>query len=429
MSERRRAAVVTLGCKVNWYDSRAMADALAAAGFELVEEGEPADVYLVNTCAVTAEAERKSRQTIRKLHRLHPGAAIVAAGCYAQGDPAALAGLEGVTAVCGAGDRAAAARVAAEGGTGVFLSEIEGTYEDLGAAGQQGHTRAVLKIQDGCDAFCTYCIIPSLRGAPRSRQPEAIEAEARALVARGFQEIVLVGINLSLYGRDLPGQPTLADAVERAAASGVARVRLGSLDPEVIDEEFLGRLAAVGSFCPHFHLSLQAGCAATLKRMGRHYTPENFADRLTLVRRVFPGAGVTADVIVGFPGESDEDFTQSAAFVQGCGFLKTHVFPYSRRRGTAADRMEGHLPQAVKEARAAAMAAGAAQATAQALGAMVGRVEDVLFEDETDRPGWLRGYTAGYAEVVAPVGVEAAGQLLAVRLTAVEDERLIGEPA
>ena len=426
MSEPRRAAIVTLGCKVNWYDSRAMAEALEAAGFTMVEEHEPADVYVVNTCAVTAEAERKSRQAVRKLTRAHPGASIIAAGCYAQSDPAALSGIEGVTAVCGTGDRAAVARIASGGGSARF--QLDTVFDDLSAAGQQGHTRAVLKIQDGCDAFCTYCIIPKLRGTPRSRTLASISREAHALAERGFREIVLVGINLSLYGRDLEGGFTLTEAVRQAAVPGIARVRLGSLDPEAIDEATLAELAQVEGFCPHFHLSLQSGCTATLRRMGRRYTPEGFAEKLALIRRFFLGAAITTDVIVGFPGETEAEFAASAAFVRQAGFLKTHVFPYSRRHDTAADRMGGHLPQGVKQARAAAMAAGAAEAAAEVLRAMTGRVEEVLFEEGTDRPGWLRGYTANYAEVVAPVGETAAGKLLPVRILSVEDERLVGEP-
>ena len=429
--DAKRAAIVTLGCKVNWYDSEAMASALEAAGFIVVDSSEPADVYIVNTCAVTAEAERKSRQSVRKLLRLHPGAAVIAAGCSAQKDPDGFSDVEGLAAVCGTAGRSAIAGIAlqaAEGTRGLAgLSPLGLEYEDTTAAGQTGHTRAVLKIEDGCDARCAYCIIPDLRGEPRSRSIESIKQEALALAQRGFMEIILVGINLSRYGAGLPGDLSLADAAEAAAVPGIGRIRLGSLEPEVINAGLLARLAALPRFCPHFHLSLQSGSTDTLKRMGRRYSPDQFMDKLDMIRRIWPMAGITTDVIVGFPGETDWEFAESAEFVGSAGFLKVHVFPYSQRRGTRAAGMPGQLAKAVKQARAAAMQAAAAPGVQAFLEGMIGKTASVLFEEEVkDKPGWMRGYAENYVDVEAPVGAEAKGKIINIDLQQVDGEAIIG---
>jgi threonylcarbamoyladenosine tRNA methylthiotransferase MtaB len=427
----KRAAIVTLGCKVNWYDSQAMAEALAAAGFVIVAENTDADVYIVNTCAVTAEAERKSRQAVRKLLRLHPGAAVVAAGCSAQKDAAGYAEMEGVAAVCGTAGRADTAGIAQRAAGGergiVDVALPQPEYEEIHAEAQTGHTRATLKIEDGCDARCAYCIIPDLRGHPRSRTPESITQEAAALVARGFQEIVLVGINLSRYGAGLQGSVTLADAVEAAAVPGIARIRLGSLEPDAVNETTLNRLAALPQFCPHFHLSLQSGSAETLKRMGRRYNSGQYMEKLDLIRRRFPLAGITTDVIVGFPGETDFEFSESVAFVAEAGFLKVHVFPYSRRPDTRAADMPGQIPNRVKDGRAAAMQAAAAPGQRAFLEGMLGQTACVLFEGEVrGKPGWMRGYAENYVDVEAEVGGEAKGKIIKIQLTGIDGEVVTG---
>lgn len=425
-----RAALVTLGCKVNWYDSQAMAEAMAAAGFTIVPETEEADVYIVNTCAVTAEADRKSRQAVRRLLRMNPKAAVIAAGCSVQRDPDGFAALEGIAAVCGTGGRAGVAdiaRQAAEGARGIAAPRPIGRmFEDIPADAQSGHTRAVLKVEDGCDARCAYCVIPDLRGAPRSRPLESVSREAEALSARGFAEIVLVGINLARYGAGLPGDLTLADAAE-AAAKHVPRVRLGSIEPETVTEELLRRLRALPAFCPHFHVSLQSGSAATLARMNRRYNPAQYMDKLALIRNHFPNAGITTDVIVGFPGETDEEFAESAAFVGAAGFLKAHVFPYSRRPGTRAAGMPNQLPNAVKAARAAAMQAAAKPPARAFLAGMAGRREPVLFESPVEgRPGWMRGYTPNYVDAQVRAGEEIGGEIALVEIVEVVDDGVIG---
>jgi threonylcarbamoyladenosine tRNA methylthiotransferase MtaB len=430
---KRSAAVVTLGCKVNWYDSQAMAGALHAAGFEIVDEREPADVYIVNTCAVTQEAERKSRQAVRRLMRLHPDAAVIAAGCAAQKDAAGFASLAGVAGVCGSFGRGGIVDLslkALDGTRGfVSVSPEDTRYEDFPASGQSGHTRATLKIEDGCDARCAYCVIPDLRGAPRSRPLESIKREAEALAARGFREIVLVGINLSRWGAGLPGSLMLADAVDVAAVSGVERIRLGSLEPEAVTEALIDRLAALPQFCPHFHISLQSGCAATLARMGRRYTPEQYVEKVETARRAWGDAGITTDVIVGFPGETDAEFADSAAFVAGAGFLKVHVFPYSPRPGTPAAAMPRQVPNDVKAARAAAMQAAAAPGAKAFLEGMAGKTAEVLFETAVKgKPGWMRGYARNYTDIEAPVGKEAKGKIINVKLMEARGEIIIGLP-
>jgi len=433
----KRAALVTLGCKVNWYDSQAMAGALSAAGFEIIESGEDAeaaaDVYIVNTCAVTAEAERKSRQAVRRLLRLHEGASVIVTGCSSQKNPEAYTGMAGVAGICGTADRAAVAELAASacGGAayvgGVF--PLDSTYEDLSAISQSGHTRATLKIEDGCDARCAYCVLPDVRGVPRSRPLESVAREAEALATRGFREIVLVGINLSRYGVGLPGGLTLADAVEVAAVPGIERLRLGSLEPEAISENLIERLSRLPQLCLHFHISLQSGSAGTLARMRRRYNPAQYMQKLTMVRKAWRDAGITTDVIVGFPGETDEEFAESAAFVAGAGFLKAHVFPFSPRPGTPAAQMEGQVPNAVKAARAAAMQAAAAPSAKAFLEGMLGKTAGVLFESKVDgKPGWMRGYTTNYVDVEAPVGSEARGEIIEIKLIEIDGETIIGAP-
>ena len=427
----KRAAMVTLGCKVNWYDSQAMAESLKAAGFVLVADGEPADVYIVNTCAVTSEAERKSRQTVRKLLRLHPGAAVVAVGCSAQKDPHGYAAMEGLAAVSGM-ERGAVVDLAdraAAGERGILEQAVPvQVFEDLPADAQQGHTRAVLKIEDGCDAHCAYCIIPGLRGEPRSRSLASIRREAEALAVRGFREIVLVGINLGRFGACLTGPVTLADAVKAANVPGIARIRLGSLEPDAVNAALLDRLASILPLCPHFHLSLQSGSAETLKLMGRRYNPKQFMDKLRMIRDRWPDVGITTDVIVGFPGETEEEFAESCAFVAAAGFLKVHVFPYSRREGTAAAELPGQLPKAVKEARAAVMKASAAPGAQAFLGGMIGKTVTVLFEEAVNgQPGWLRGYTSNYVDVLAPADGLKPGEFGSVRLKEAEGDVIIGE--
>lgn len=399
-----RIHIHTLGCKVNQFESQAMETLFTAHGHEVTADETGLDAVVVNTCAVTGEAGRKSRQAVRHLAERNPGAVIAVCGCWSQADGEDARALADV--VYGSGDRAgfvAAVERALEARQSVFAVDsafARRDFERLPAGSAEGRTRALLKIEDGCVNFCAYCIIPYTRGRVRSLEPDACAAEAEKLAAEGYREIVLTGIEIASYGADLPGKPTLADAVEAIAqAAPVCRVRLGSLEPRVVTEEFCQRLAALPNLCPHFHLSLQSGCDATLARMRRKYDTARFYASVELLRRFFPNCGLTADLITGFPGETEVEFAETLAFIEKCAFSSMHVFPYSVRPGTAAAELE-QLPRAVKEARARAAAAVAASMKADFLARQVGLVLPVLFEREK-APGLWSGHTGNYCEVLA----------------------------
>ena len=354
-----RYIINTLGCKVNQYETQAMETLLRERGHEPAGEGESAELVIVNSCAVTAESGRKSRQALRRLMEHYPGAASAVCGCWAQVEPDAAEAL-GADVVWGSGDRRgfveAAERAVLEKARarGIDKPFERRIIEDLPAGAFSGHARAYLKLEDGCQNFCTYCIIPYARGRVRSLPPERAAQEAAELAAKGYRELVLTGIEIASYGEDLPGGPGLADAVEAiAAAAPQLRLRLGSLEPTVVTEDFCRRLAATGRVCAHFHLSLQSGCDATLARMRRKYDTAEFFAVTERLRRYFPGCGLTADLITGFPGETEADHEATLAFIEKCAFSAMHVFPYSRRPGTPADKMPGQLTAAVKSRRAA----------------------------------------------------------------------------
>ncbi|MDD4796964.1 MAG: MiaB/RimO family radical SAM methylthiotransferase [Eubacteriales bacterium] len=410
----------TLGCKVNVSDSSGMAQVLKQAGHDEVDaDGQP-DVIIVNTCAVTAEAARKSRQAVRRLISRYPGAPVVVTGCASQEAPDLYAGIPGVYAVSGTAGRGGIAALVDDvlrGQAGTHITPLgRQSYEDILTTSSQEHTRAFMKIQEGCDAHCAYCIIPSLRGAPRSRTLADIARQAAGLTGAGYVEVVLVGINLSRYGIDLPGRPALADAVDAALAGGVERLRLGSLDPGALSDDFLGRLAGARQVCPHFHVSLQSGSAGVLQAMGRRYTPAAFSDTLARVRRYFPQAAVTTDVIVGFPGETQRQFQESCAFVEAAGFAKVHVFPYSKRAGTRAAMLPGQLGKDELRRRAAVMTGIADAAEAAFYAGLPGTEHTVLLEaGSPEHAGHLQGYTAHYARVALP-GLTGRGTLRRVRI-------------
>ncbi|MBP5239832.1 MAG: MiaB/RimO family radical SAM methylthiotransferase, partial [Oscillospiraceae bacterium] len=328
--------ISTLGCKVNQFETQAMEERLQRDGHLPAAPGEQADAVIVNTCAVTAESGRKSRQIIRRLRDENPGAVVAVCGCYAQLSPEENAEI-GADVIFGTGDRMAfvdaVERAAESGGTERYIDRpfSRKALELLPAGAVTGRTRAMLKVQDGCRNFCTYCIIPYVRGSLRSMPVEHAAAEARRLAEEGFRELVITGIEIASYGVDLDGSPTLADLVEAVAAvSGGMRLRLGSLEPTVITEDFCRRLAATGKVCRHFHLSLQSGCDRTLKAMNSKYDTAFFLERVKLLRQYFPGCALTGDLITGFPGETDGDHAATLDFLRRCAFSELHVFPYSR---------------------------------------------------------------------------------------------------
>ena len=419
-----RAAVYTLGCKVNQYESQAIAEALALRGYTIVDPSEQADVYIVNSCTVTGESDRKTRQIVRRLRRQNPQAAVLLTGCLPQAYPDDANALTEADIVVGNRDNAKIPDILAQyfaDPKRLLLTEphrADDAFAPCQIRGFTGRTRAEIKIEDGCNRFCSYCAIPYARGRVRSKALEDIRVEAAALGVAGYREIVLVGINLSAY-RD--GEADLADAVEAASDNGhVRRVRLGSLEPDHLTDDVLTRLSRCGKLCPQFHISLQSGCDATLRRMNRHYTAAAYAELCQKLRRMFTDCTLTTDVMVGFPGETADDHAQSLRFVQDMGFEKVHVFPYSPREGTRAAEMEPQIPKRIKEQRAAEMLATADAVRQSFLRAQIGKTVDVLIEDGCE------GYTANYVAVYVEGACPPTGCFAAVRITGVRDDRCVG---
>ena len=424
-----RIAIYTLGCKVNQYETQAMEQELTARGHELVDFEQPADAYIINTCSVTAISDKKSRQMIRRARKLNPDAIVAACGCYVQTHTDEVVEL-GIDLVGGTGQRMEFLRqllTAAEKKTRVLVDDAlhRHEFEILPAGGQMSRTRAMLKVEDGCRNFCTYCIIPFARGPVRSLPISEAVAQTEQLAAEGYQEVVITGIEISSWGQDLDGEKSLMDLLEAvSAAAGEMRLRLGSLEPRTITEDFCRRAAKLTNLCPHFHLSLQSGCDETLRRMNRRYDTERFYKSVTLLREFFPGVAITTDLITGFPGETEEEFQKTLDFIRRCEFAQIHVFPYSVRPGTRAAAME-QLPKSVKEERAARAGEVAAQLHEQYLQSCVGQVYPVLFE-QPGREGEFTGHAPNYMEVTAP-GEDLHNCLRPVRITGVKGTILKGE--
>ena len=423
--------IATLGCKVNQFETQAMEECLRRDGHCPAIPGEKTDVIIVNTCAVTAESCRKSRQTIRRLRDENPEALIAVCGCYAQLSPEENAEI-GADVLFGTGDRMAfveAVERAVEQGkreTRIDRPFSRRKFELLPAGAVSGRTRAMLKIQDGCRNFCSYCIIPYVRGSLRSMPISETVSEVRRIREEGFRELVLTGIEVASYGLDLEDKPTLADLVEAVAAeTGDMRLRLGSLEPTVITEDFCRRLATTGKLCRHFHLSLQSGCDRTLKAMNRKYDTAFFFHTTELLRRYFPGCALTGDLIAGFPGETEEDHRETLAFLRRCAFSELHVFPYSRRPGTPADKLPNQLTAAVKNRRAHEAKAVSEETGRTFRAASIGETLSVLFETG-DGNGSL-GHSDTYLLTRVPES-GLHGQLRPVRILAAEkDGSLTGE--
>ena len=424
-----RYIITALGCKVNQYEAQAVETLLRERGFLPAGEGEPADLVIVNTCAVTAEGGRKSRQTIRRLREEHPGAITAVCGCWSQLSPEDAASL-GADVVHGSGDKHAFVedilRVAGERQNRTFVDDPfqRRVFESLPAGAVSGRTRAMLKIQDGCHNFCTYCVIPYTRGRIRSLPLEDISRQTAQLFAEGYRELVLTGIEIASYGVDLPGKPNLADAVCAAAeAAPGMRLRLGSLEPTVVTEEFCRQIAETGQVCDHFHLSLQSGTDRTLSRMNRKYDTEAFRTVADRLRRYFPDCALTADLITGFPGETEADHAETLAFLREIRFSQVHVFPYSRRPGTKADTMPEQNTTAVKSRRAHEAQAAADETRQAYLQAQIGRTLSVLFETEHE-DGW-QGHSTNYCTVLAD-GENLRGIVRNVEITGVRGQMLVG---
>ena len=421
-------AIVTLGCKVNQFETQAMERLLNERGHIPASDGD-ADAVIVNTCAVTAESGRKSRQAVRRLQTENPGAVAAVCGCFSQIEPDAVAAL-GAAVVWGSGDRRgfvdALEKAVAERGSARAVDDPfrRTQFEPLPAGALEGRTRAYLKIEDGCDNFCSYCVIPYARGRVRSLPLEQIAAESARLREEGFREIVVTGIEISSYGKDLRDGSGLADALCAAAeaAKGV-RIRIGSIEPTVITEDFCARLAGTENVCRHFHLSLQSGCDRTLAAMRRKYDTARFLESVELLRAAFPGCALTADLITGFPGETEEDFAQTLDFLRRVRFAAMHVFPYSVRPGTKAAAMPGQLTRTVKEARAARAQRCAEELQEEYLLRQIGRTLPVLFETETEE-GW-QGHSDNYC-LVSAAGENMHGIMRNVKIIGKNGKKLRG---
>lgn len=426
-----KAALHNLGCKTNSYETEAMEQALREAGYEIVAFAgdEPADVYIVNTCSVTNIADRKSRQMLHKARASNPGAVLVAVGCFVQTSSAEDLEKEGIDICLGSNDKGklldAISEFIEKGRpvnmiTDLWQADRKDEYEALSVSEKPKHTRAFIKIEDGCDQFCTFCIIPYARGRVRSRELKDILAEAETLAGQGIKEIVLTGINMSAYGKDLADSLDMGDILLKLnGIDGLERIRISSLEPGLVSREFLEKIKPVTKLCPHFHLSLQSGSDSVLKRMNRHYTCEDYLVKCDLLREYYDDPGITTDVITGFPGETDEEFRETAAFVRKAGFFDMHIFSYSPREGTPAAKMPDQVDGRTKRIRSALLIQEAAEMKREKLKSARGKVDEVLIEevrslDLADYCGDDRiygmsgkefyvGHTSRYMKIIIPV--------------------------
>ncbi len=408
---KKKAALHNLGCKVNAYEVEAMQQLLEKAGYEIVPFEPGADVYLINTCTVTNIADRKSRQMLHKAKKMNPDAIVVATGCYVQTDEGKLDKDEAVDLILGNNQKKQIVEVLEEyerqHKKQKHVIKINQTkeYEELEISHTAEHVRAYIKVQDGCNQFCTYCIIPYARGRVRSRKISQVIEEVQALAARGYKEVVLTGIHLSSYGLDFPEEEreTLLSLIQAVhEVQGIQRIRLGSLEPRIITEEFARTISALPKMCPHFHLSLQSGCDATLERMNRRYTSTEYAEKCTLLRKYFDNPALTTDVIVGFPMETEEEFRKSRDFVDSIHFYETHIFKYSRRHGTKAAAMDGQLTESQKAIRSDEMLALNEKHSREYEESMLGRELEILLEEEIEMNGeqWYLGHSKEYIKAV-----------------------------
>ena len=423
-----KIAFYTLGCKVNQYESQAMSEAMSRQGFEVVAPEEKADIYVINSCTVTAESDRKTRQAVRRFKRGNPDSIVVLTGCMPQAFPTDAEALEQADIVMGNRNNHRLSefvnKYLSDRQRIVCIEPHENGDKFCGdtISGFDRRTRANVKIEDGCNRFCSYCMIPYARGRVRSKPLDVLKNELKLLRDAGFTEVVLVGINLSAYGQDTG--KSICDAVELAAETGFERVRLGSLEPDHITDKVIGRLAKIDSFCPQFHISLQSGCDTTLKAMNRHYTAEEYFELCTKLRAAFDGTTITTDIMVGFPTESDKDFRESVEFAKKVGFEKVHVFPYSPREGTKAAKMK-QLTNAVKEKRSRIMIEETEKVRQEFLKAQVGKTVEVLFETFRG-DGFTEGYTKNYTPVKVSGNVTCAG-IIKTEIIGVDGDFCVGK--
>lgn len=425
----KKAALHNLGCKVNAYETEAMQELLEQNGYEIVPFQEGADIYIINTCTVTNMADRKSRQMIHRAKKMNPDAIVVAAGCYVQAQENSDKIDECIDIVIGNNKKQNLIEILEEyeqkrkEADGVFVQQevidINHTkeYEELHLTKTAEHTRAYIKVQDGCNQFCTYCIIPYMRGRVRSRRKEEVVEEVSALAANGYKEVVLTGIHLSSYGVDFEEKETLLSLIQAVhAIEGIERIRLGSLEPRIITEEFASALSALPKICPHFHLSLQSGCEETLKRMNRRYSAEEYFEKCMLLRKYFENPALTTDIIVGFPGETEEEFEESRAFVEKVNFYEAHIFKYSKRQGTKAAVMPNQVPEPEKTKRSNTLLALDERNRKAYEEQFSGKETEILVEEQMEKDGktyWI-GHTKEYIRLAILSDENLSGRLLKV---------------
>ena len=411
----KKIAFITLGCKVNLYDTEAMAELFTEKGYEVVDFEEYADVYLINTCTVTNLGDKKSRQMIRRAKRINPNSVVVATGCYAQVASEEVAKIEGINIVIGTKNRSEIVETVenyvAENGVVNNVSDIMGEkeFEPLQISRLTNRTRAYIKIQEGCNRYCTYCIIPYARGPIRSRKPEEVVEEVKKLAENGFKEVVLTGIHVASYGLDL-GNITLADIIEKVHSVA-------------IDNEFVARMSKLPKVCDHYHLSLQSGCNRTLKRMNRKYNAEQYAEACERLRNAFPNVAITTDIIVGFPDETEEDFKESLAFAERMKLDKIHTFPYSPKKGTPAAKMKNQISGDVKSQRSKEMIALSDKMNIDFLNNNIGKTVPVLFEDMEN--GFWQGHTTNYIKVLAKSDENLNNKIVDVKLDKIHGVEIV----
>lgn len=439
---KRKAALHNLGCKVNSYELEAIRQMLEQQGYEIVPFAPGADVYIINTCTVTNIADRKSRQMLHKAKKMNPDAVVVACGCYVQAAGEKLEQDAAIDLVVGNNRKKEIPEILEiyfeekeNGKETIWAYRTDMThnreYERLSIRRMEEHTRAFIKIQDGCNQFCTYCIIPYARGRVRSRKPEEVIEEVQLLAENGCREIVLTGIHLSSYGVDLENMDLLSIIRMLHQIDGIERIRLGSLEPGIITEEFVKGLAALPKVCPHFHLSLQSGCDTVLERMNRRYRSEEYMEKCSLLRSVYDRPALTTDVIVGFPGETDEEFEQSRQFVEDVRFFETHIFKYSQREGTRAAAMPDQIPEQKKNERSHILLELDEKRRMEYMESFLGEEKEILLEEKVTVEGqsFWSGHTKEYLKVLIPAGAkEKSNQTVRARLVRIwSPEALLGE--
>ena len=434
----RKAALHNLGCKVNSYETEAMQQLLENAGYEIVPFTEEADVYIINTCSVTNIADKKSRQMLHRAKNMNPDSVVVAAGCYVQAAGEELKKDVAVDLIIGNNKKTELVSILddyfsdREEALEETVIDIRGTreYESLSIDKIADHTRAFIKIQDGCNQFCSYCIIPYTRGQVRSRKPKEVVEEIKRLTATGFKEVVLTGIHLSSYGKDFPAEEriTLLDLIKKIhEVEGLKRIRLGSLEPRIVTEEFAGELSKLSKICPHFHLSLQSGCDATLKRMNRHYSAEEFYHCCDILREAFLNPAITTDVIVGFPGETEEEFSTTREYLDKVRFYEMHVFKFSKRNGTRAADMPDQIPEPVKSVRSNELLTLEKKMSDDYRKSYLGSSVEVLMEEAYEWNGtrYMIGHTREYVKAAVPYEEGLKGALLTGTLSEMLNDEVL----